>query len=96
MKIEEKVVYQYLLDKGVKPHLLGFTYLKDAIMLIFKNQEYQHNITTMLYPEIAKYEKTTASKVERAIRHSLFNAKLKYSNAHFIALACIEISTNNK
>lgn len=91
MKLEINKISTYLLDKGIKPHLLGFTYLKDAIEFVYENSEYQHNVCKMLYPDIAKLEKTTASKVERAIRHALFNAKLNYSNSHFIALAVIEL-----
>lgn len=89
--MNKEKIQDFLLEKGIKPHLLGFKFLTDAIELVDKNLEYQYSITKMLYPEIASCEKTTSSKVERAIRHALENAKLKYTNAHFIALAALEL-----
>ena len=62
-----KLLYEW----GVPPHLLGFTYLKDAVKLISENPKNLRQITKVLYPAIAKANDTTASRVERAIRHAI-------------------------
>ncbi len=36
-----------------------------------ENQDYINSVTKRLYPEIAKRNGTTASRVERAIRHAI-------------------------
>lgn len=93
MELKNKDVLNYLFSKKIKPNLYGFNFLKDAILLVAENPMYQHQICNMLYPKIAEMEKSTASKVERAIRHALENAKIKETNSHFIALAVIDLTT---
>ena len=41
------------------------------ILLTMEDQEYINAVTKRLYPEIAKQHGTTASRVERAIRHAI-------------------------
>lgn len=89
-------IQNFLLEKGIKPHLLGFKYLTDAIDIVLLNEDYQYNITTKLYPCIASKENTTCSKVERAIRHAIENARLRFTNSYFIALAVLEIQKKSK
>lgn len=55
---------------GVPPHVLGYKYLQDAIMLVYKDETYIHNIVKKLYPAIAERHNTEGSKVERSIRHA--------------------------
>ena len=43
-------------------------------MMAVDDQEVLVGITKGLYPDIAKHYKTTASKVERAIRHAIESA----------------------
>ena len=45
--------------------------LRDAILLTIDDHEYINAVTKRLYPEIAKRNGTTASRVERAIRHAI-------------------------
>lgn len=94
--MDREKIQNFLLEKGFKPNLLGFKYLTDAIDIILLNEDYQYSITTKLYPCIASKENTTCSKVERAIRHALESAKLRFTNSHFIALAVLEIQKNTK
>ncbi|WP_343209838.1 sporulation transcription factor Spo0A [Anaerolentibacter hominis] len=56
---------------GVPAHIKGYQYLRDAIMMSVDDQEMLNSITKILYPTIAKKHKTTASRVERAIRHAI-------------------------
>ena len=46
-------------------------FLRDAILLTMNEPEYINAVTKRLYPEIAKKNGTTASRVERAIRHAI-------------------------
>ena len=55
---------------GVPAHIKGYQYLRDAIMMSVTDSEMLNSITKILYPSIAKH-KTTASRVERAIRHAI-------------------------
>lgn len=71
----EKVVSKLLREIGVAPSLKGYDYLRIAIILTMENKEqYLHNVTKALYPDIAKRKKTTSSRVERAIRHAIETA----------------------
>ena len=56
---------------GVAAHIKGYHYLRDAIMMSVNDTEMLNSITKQLYPTIAKRHKTTASRVERAIRHAI-------------------------
>ena len=49
----------------------GYQFLRDAILLTMNEPEYINAVTKRLYPEIAKKNGTTASRVERAIRHAI-------------------------
>lgn len=56
---------------GVPAHIKGYLYLREAISMVYKNVDILGGITKVLYPTIARKYKTTASRVERAIRHSI-------------------------
>ena len=56
---------------GVPAHIKGYQFLRDAILLTMNEPEYINAVTKRLYPEIAKTNGTTASRVERAIRHAI-------------------------
>ncbi len=56
---------------GVPAHIKGYHYLREAIILSIKNTELVNSVTKLLYPTVAKNHGTTASRVERAIRHAI-------------------------
>lgn len=56
---------------GVPAHIKGYQYLRDAIIMSVNDIEMLNSITKILYPTIAKKYQTTASRVERAIRHAI-------------------------
>ena len=56
---------------GVPAHIKGYQYLRDAIIMSVEDKEVINSITKVLYPTIAKMNKTTPSRVERAIRHAI-------------------------
>ncbi|MBU9724151.1 MULTISPECIES: sporulation transcription factor Spo0A [Bacillaceae] len=56
---------------GVPAHIKGYMYLREAITMVYNDIELLGSITKVLYPDIAKKYNTTASRVERAIRHAI-------------------------
>lgn len=56
---------------GVPAHIKGYQYLREAIMMAIRDMDSVGAITKIMYPGIAKKFHTTASRVERAIRHAI-------------------------
>lgn len=56
---------------GVPSHIKGYMYLREAITMVVNDMELLSAVTKELYPSIAKKYNTTASRVERAIRHAI-------------------------
>ena len=69
-KLDKKLV-DILLSVGISANLQGYHYLKESIKLVMENPFYIGSITRVMYPTIANRFDTTASRVERAIRHAL-------------------------
>lgn len=56
---------------GIPAHIKGYHYLRDAILMAVEDMDVLNAITKVLYPTVAKLHQTTASRVERAIRHAI-------------------------
>ncbi|MBR5534420.1 MAG: sporulation transcription factor Spo0A, partial [Ruminiclostridium sp.] len=56
---------------GVPAHIKGYQYLREAIIMTVEDMEVINAVTKILYPEVARKFGTTASRVERAIRHAI-------------------------
>lgn len=56
---------------GVPAHIKGYQYLREAIMMAVRDMDVINAVTKVLYPSVAKKFNTTASRVERAIRHAI-------------------------
>ena len=67
----ETIVTDFIHELGVPAHIKGYQYIRSAIMMVVDNMDLLNFITKQLYPDIAKAYNTTASRVERAIRHSI-------------------------
>ena len=65
----EYLVREMLLELGAPDHLVGHPYIVQAILLVVQDRTYIDSITFGLYPQLAAMFDTTASRVERAIRH---------------------------
>ena len=65
------VITDILHQIGVPAHIKGYHYLRQAIKLTVDDPELMQAVTKILYPTIAKSNKTTSSRVERAIRHAI-------------------------
>ena len=64
-------VTHLLHDLGVPPHIKGYQYLKDAVMMVVEAPDVINAVTKTLYPTIAAMNNTSSSRVERAIRHAI-------------------------
>ena len=53
------------------PHIKGYQYLREAIILTINDMDIINSVTKVLYPTVAKKFGTTPSRVERAIRHAI-------------------------
>lgn len=69
--ITQQRISKLLHDLGMPSHIKGYQYIRDAIELMYNNPKYLGGITKELYPFIADKYDTTASRVERAIRHAI-------------------------
>ena len=56
---------------GIPPHIKGFGYLREGIKMAVEDPAIINRVTKELYPKIGEKFHTTASKVERAIRHAI-------------------------
>ena len=65
----EYLTRQILLDIGAPDHLIGHPFTVEAVMLCVSDSSYANAITKKLYPQIAAKFDSTATRVERAIRH---------------------------
>lgn len=67
----EIMITEIIHQIGVPAHIKGYHYLREAIILSVKNSDIVNSVTKLLYPTVAKTYHTTASRVERAIRHAI-------------------------
>ncbi len=67
----ELMITEIIHQIGVPAHIKGYHYLREAILMSVRNSEVINSVTKVLYPTVAKKHDTTASRVERAIRHAI-------------------------
>ncbi len=67
----DAVITSIIKEIGVPAHIKGYSYLREAIQMVYYDIELLGSVTKILYPEIAKKFSTTPSRVERAIRHAI-------------------------
>lgn len=68
--IDEKISNIFI-TVGIPAHIKGYQFLREAIKMAIDTPEIINSITKKLYPAIAEKYDTSASKVERAIRHAI-------------------------
>ena len=68
-KDPDSLIRALLLEMGAPDHLVGHPYTVYAILLVVEDRKWIDHITFGLYPKVAAQFDTTASRVERAIRH---------------------------
>ena len=68
--IDEKLASLFL-TIGIPAHIKGYSFLREAVKMVIETPDIINRITKELYPGIGKRFNTSASKVERAIRHAI-------------------------
>ncbi|MDR2267255.1 MAG: sporulation initiation factor Spo0A C-terminal domain-containing protein [Christensenellaceae bacterium] len=68
--IDERLAH-ILISAGIPPHIRGYQFLREAVKIATRSPSMINNITKKLYPAVALKFNTSASKVERAIRHAI-------------------------
>ena len=71
---------------NIPPHIKGYSYLKEGILIAIEDGTVLDAVTAKLYPAVAKTFDTTPSRVERAIRHALNVAWKKENNEYALRL----------
>jgi len=67
----EVMVTDIIHQIGVPAHIKGYHYLRDSIIMAVREPDIINSVTKQLYPNVAKKNGTTPSRVERAIRHAI-------------------------
>ena len=67
----EREVTAIIHEIGVPAHIKGYQYLREAILYTVRDMDAINAVTKVLYPAVAHRFGTTASRVERAIRHAI-------------------------
>lgn len=67
----ELEVTEVLHQMGIPAHVKGYQYLRDAILYIMEDVNLLGAVTKELYPLVSEKYNTSASRVERAIRHAI-------------------------
>lgn len=70
----ERKIFKFQTQLGIRSNIKGYNYIKTAITLAYNDSTILESVTKRLYPDIAKIYNTTASRVERAIRHAIETA----------------------
>lgn len=96
-EIEQKAA-ALLYEIGIPVHIKGYLYLHTAVLMAAKDRSLLGAVTKILYPEIAKCYETTASRVERAMRHAIEVAWSReyLETTAFSGLSCTKKPTNSE
>ena len=70
ISLDERIS-KIFINVGIPPHIKGYSFLREGVKMAVSDPEIINNITKKLYPLIGEKYNTTASKVERAIRHAI-------------------------
>lgn len=93
--MQNKEIIKYLISNGVKPTLLGFIYLCDAIEMTIENNNIIPKSVGDLCKSIADKYHTSKAGVTMAMRNAIASSSGKLYNlsiATFVVNASIDIS----
>lgn len=94
-QLDEKITNIFI-TVGIPAHIKGYQFLREAIKMAIENPEIINSITKKLYPSIAERFETSASKVERAIRHAIEVAWNRGKIENINALFGVRVYSNNE
>ena len=95
-KALEERISNIFITVGIPAHIKGYQFLREAIKMAIHSPEIINSITKELYPSIAHKFDTSASKVERAIRHALEVAWNRGKIENINSVFGIKVYTNNE
>jgi len=93
--LEEKITNIFI-TVGIPAHIKGYQFLREAIKMAIDNPDIINSITKKLYPSIAEKFETSASKVERAIRHAIEVAWNRGKIENINSLFGVKVYSNNE
>jgi two-component system response regulator (stage 0 sporulation protein A) len=93
--IEERITNIFI-TVGIPAHIKGYQFLREAIKMAVDSPDIINSITKRLYPEVAEKFLTTASKVERAIRHAIEVAWNRGKIENINSLFGVRVYSNNE
>ncbi|MDR3318255.1 MAG: sporulation transcription factor Spo0A [Clostridiales bacterium] len=93
--LEEKITNIFI-SVGIPAHIKGYQFLREAIKMAIDTPEIINSITKKLYPSIAERFGTSASKVERAIRHAIEVAWNRGKIENINTLFGVKVYSNNE
>lgn len=94
-KVLEEKITNLFITVGIPAHIKGYNFLREAIKMAVDNPDIINSITKKLYPSIAERFQTSASKVERAIRHAIEVAWNRGKIENINQLFGIKVYTSN-
>lgn len=92
---EEKITNIFI-SVGIPAHIKGYQFLREAIKMAIETPDVVNSITKKLYPAIAERFSTSASKVERAIRHAIEVAWSRGKIENINTIFGVTVYTNNE
>lgn len=94
-QLDERITNIFI-TVGIPAHIKGYQFLREAIKMAIDSPEIINSITKKLYPSIASKFDTSASKVERAIRHAIEVAWNRGKIENINSLFGIRVYGNNE
>lgn len=67
----EIVISRTLIDFGIPPHVRGYQFMREALLMLMEDRDNLLYITKDIYPDIAQKFYSSPLRVERAIRHAI-------------------------
>ena len=95
-KLLEEKITNIFITVGIPAHIKGYYFLREAIKMAIENPEVINSITKQLYPSIAERFDTSASKVERAIRHAIEVAWNRGKIENINSVFGVKVYSNNE
>ncbi len=95
-KLLEEKITNIFITVGIPAHIKGYHFLREAIKMAIENPEVVNSITKKLYPSIAERFDTSASKVERAIRHAIEVAWNRGKIENINSVFGVKVYSNNE
>ena len=94
--VTEQRITEIFMTVGIPAHIKGYQFLREAIKMAIDSPEIINSITKKLYPEVATRFSTSASKVERAIRHAIEVAWNKGKIENINSLFGVKVYSSNE